>query len=100
MTGSADGDELATLSLATADTDLAPRAREILNRWARGPAPRWADIAMYATLIGDHEMAVDAIERAWASRSPLMAQLRVAAWLDPIRDDPRFIEILRRMAFP
>jgi hypothetical protein len=55
---------------------------------------------MYATLIGDHEMAVDAIERAWASRSPLMAQLRVAAWLDPIRDDPRFIEILRRMAFP
>jgi hypothetical protein len=30
----------------------------------------------------------------------MLAQLRVAAWLDPIRDDPRVIEILRGMSFP
>jgi hypothetical protein len=37
---------------------------------------------------------------AFDERSPLLFMLGVELKFDPIRDDPRFQALLRRMAFP
>jgi hypothetical protein len=55
---------------------------------------------MYRVLMGDHDAALTALERAVRTRSPMMAQLKVAAWHDPLRRDPRMQELVRRLRFP
>lgn len=48
---------------------------------------------------GDTENAIRCLETAVEYRDPGFAQLLVDPFLDPIRDDPRFIEIYDRMGF-
>jgi serine/threonine-protein kinase len=93
-------DDIALLSLATADTTLRAAAGAVLDRLARQPSPRWPDIAMYWALLGENDRAIDALEAALRARSPHLVQLRMAAWADPIRGDPRFHRILRQLGFP
>jgi TolB-like protein/Tfp pilus assembly protein PilF len=45
----------------------------------------------------DTSGALDALERAFANRSGSMAFLRVDPLLDPLRDEPRFVELVRRV---
>jgi eukaryotic-like serine/threonine-protein kinase len=55
---------------------------------------RYAEV--YAAL-GDADPAVEWLERAYAERSPLLTRLAVWPILDPVRDDPRVVDILSRM---
>ena len=55
--------------------------------------------AVYVAL-GERDMAMDALERAYAIRDPTLVLLKVWPPLDPIRDDPRFQDLRRRMNFP
>lgn len=95
-----DPDDLVLLARATADSSLRDGAVAVLDRWARRPSPPWPDIAMYFSLLGEHDRAIDALHEALRAHSPHLAGLRVAPWLDPLRPDPRFQEILNRLAFP
>jgi hypothetical protein len=79
---------------------LREQAIAILKRWERQSSPRWPDIAMYFTLLGENRLAIDALEQAMRARSPHLAQLRAAPWMDPLRNEPRVQEIMRRLAFP
>jgi serine/threonine-protein kinase len=49
---------------------------------------------------GDKERAFAWLDRAWTIHDPGLTNLRVDAWLDPIRSDPRFDALLRKMNFP
>jgi serine/threonine-protein kinase len=100
LSGVADPADIELLARATRDTLLLAGATEVLERWSRGPAPRWSDIAMYYALMHEHDRSIMALQRAFESRTPMLAQLKVAAWLDPLRSDPRVIAVLRQMAFP
>jgi tetratricopeptide (TPR) repeat protein len=95
-----DPDDIALLALATADTTLRDSAGAVLERLARQPSPRWPDLAMYWALLGETDRSIDALETALRARSPHLVQLRMAAWADPMRGDPRFQRILRQLAFP
>ena len=53
----------------------------------------------YARL-GEHDKAFQWLERAYEDRTPLLLRLRIDPDFDPIRDDPRFQDLLRRMNFP
>jgi tetratricopeptide (TPR) repeat protein len=97
ITGMGDPAELMLLARATRDTALRNEARTVLARWEREPAPRWPDIAMYFLLLGDRDDALRALELGLHARTPMMAQLKVAPWLDRVRDDPRFLAVLQRM---
>ncbi|MCK5376658.1 MAG: protein kinase, partial [Acidobacteria bacterium] len=48
---------------------------------------------------GDHDLAIDWLEKAYEERDPAMPFLTMPLW-DPLRSNPRFQDILRRMNLP
>ena len=54
---------------------------------------------MYAGL-GETDRAFEMLNRAFDTRDRGMSWIRVAPRLDPLRADPRFTDLLRRMKFP
>jgi TolB-like protein len=49
--------------------------------------------------IGQHDQAIESLNRALKMHDPGLAQLGVDPFLDPIRDDPRFKEIFMKAGF-
>jgi len=55
------------------------------------------DRAAYSAQLGDREKAFEYLEAMFQRREIWMAYLRVDPRLDPLRADPRFVELLRRV---
>ena len=70
------------------------RARQIF-----GDAANYQYADVYAWR-GEKDRALASLERAWIFRDPGLAAMKEDVWLDPVRKDPRFSELLRRMNFP
>ena len=49
---------------------------------------------------GDEDQAVEWLTKAYEQRSANVCLLKVDPWFDPLRSDPRFQDLLRRMNFP
>ena len=58
------------------------------------------DIATLYTYAGVKERALDWLEIAYEERMQDLVYLNVYPKWDPLRDDPRFQELIRRMNFP
>ncbi len=52
------------------------------------------------TVLGEHDQAFEWLERAVTERSSSVFHLKVSPFLDPLRSDPRFDDLLRQMNFP
>jgi hypothetical protein len=50
--------------------------------------------------LGEKARALDSLEKAYRDRSRTMLFLRVAPALDPLRSEPRFIALLKRVPLP
>ena len=50
--------------------------------------------------LNDSDKAIAWLEHAYNERDPIMCMLKVFPWFDPLRSDPRFQDLLRRMNFP
>jgi tetratricopeptide (TPR) repeat protein len=59
----------------------------------------WELALVYAGL-GEKNQAFDWLERAYKTHDKGMCFLKIDPALDPLRSDPRFQELLRRMNFP
>ena len=59
----------------------------------------WAIAARY-TGIGETEEAFTWPERGYRERDPLMVCLKAFPAFDPLRSDPRYQDLLRRIGFP
>ena len=57
-------------------------------------------IAVRSAVIGETEEAFAWLERAYEEREPLLLLARTDPRLDPLRSDPRFQDLLRRIGFP
>jgi serine/threonine-protein kinase len=57
-------------------------------------------IAMVYIGLGEKAKAIDELEKAYDARSWYMSWLKTAPELDPLRGEPRFAEMLKRMNFP
>jgi serine/threonine-protein kinase len=56
--------------------------------------------AVIHTGLGENDEALEWLERAYQDRNNWMVFLQVAPWFDPLRSDPRFQDLQRRMNFP
>jgi len=65
----------------------------------RGQIPLFAIVWAYAGL-GDKEQAFAWLEKGYQERRDRMVQLNVDPLLEPLRSDPRFHDLVRRMGLP
>lgn len=68
----------------------------LLERESRTYVPP-APVAFAFAALGDTETAFAWLERGFAERSTVMAYLGLYRFVDPLRGDPRFADLLRRM---
>jgi tetratricopeptide (TPR) repeat protein len=55
--------------------------------------------AAWNARLGDKDKAFEYLEKAYQERNPLLYLLQGEPTLDPLRDDPRFDELVRRVGF-
>jgi hypothetical protein len=63
------------------------------------PARPEAVAVLYGQL-GENDKAFEWLERAYVERSDGLSLLKVDPWFDPLRSDPRFADLMRRVGFP
>lgn len=78
----------------------AERILRILRAEARENYIDPYEFARIEIALGHPERALTDLEHAYGIRSNLMLNLKVDPSLDPVRADPRFQELLRKMNFP
>ncbi len=57
-------------------------------------------VAVWYSSIGETDEAFDWLERGYREHDPLMILLKLFDTFDPLRSDPRFDDLLRRIGFP
>jgi tetratricopeptide (TPR) repeat protein len=81
----------------------AREARECLQKLkdrARDEKVGTYEVAFIHAALGEKDQAFEWLEKAYEERNQGLAFLKVDPTLDPLRSDPRFERILRRMNFP
>jgi hypothetical protein len=74
--------------------------RAVLDVWSeRESFSPWVFASTYC-MIGEIDEAFTWLERAYQERDPLLLALKAAPYLDPLRSDPRYEELVRRIGFP
>jgi TolB-like protein/DNA-binding winged helix-turn-helix (wHTH) protein/Flp pilus assembly protein TadD len=99
LSGRAPG-ALGNLGLAYALAGRKDEANKVLNELLGLNRRRYVTPAVVATVyigLGDKDQAFIWLEKAFQERSYLMANLKVLPMLDPLRTDPRFDDLLRRI---
>jgi TolB-like protein/Tfp pilus assembly protein PilF len=86
----------AAAAAANADEYWQRRLQQELED-ARHESPATFDLAEIYSRLGDKEQSFQWLERAFEERHYAMMYLKVAPNLDPLRSDPRFADILRRV---
>jgi serine/threonine-protein kinase len=86
----------AVLSIRTGNR----RAAEETLASMRGKSYAWFQVAELLTQLGRKDEAIAALESAWDNRDSGLTTVLIDPLLDPLRGDPRFEDIVRRLDFP
>ena len=81
----------------------ADEARRLLSQVLEAKGPAYLEpnkVAHVFVALGDHERALTWLERAVKERAPYVAEMAVEPALDPLRSDPRFVRLLKRLGLP
>jgi TolB-like protein/Tfp pilus assembly protein PilF len=79
------------------------KAEEIIKRWKEIAKTQYVShywIAPIYAALGERNEAFAELEKAFAERDYFMPRLKVDPFMDALRDDPRFKEMLKRMNLP
>jgi serine/threonine-protein kinase len=88
----------ALLAARTGDRDLASSKLAAL-RQREGEWASYQYGRIYAQL-GDMDRAFAALDRAWEVRDLMLLGLRVDPFMDPLRSDPRYAALVKKIGFP
>ncbi len=66
----------------------------------QGPIQRNRGLSAQKPRLNHSEKAMTWLERAYEEREPLLLLAKTDPRLDPLRSDPRFDKLLRRIGFP
>jgi TolB-like protein/Tfp pilus assembly protein PilF len=93
----------ADLARAYAGADRQDEALGLLRELEKMSRRRYVSQGIVALVhigLGQKEEAFDRLEAAYADQDFFLAKLKVDPRFDPLRSDPRFADLLRRMDFP
>jgi TolB-like protein/Tfp pilus assembly protein PilF/predicted Ser/Thr protein kinase len=79
-----------------------PEAQEVLQGLRKVAAHSYVPPFFLAKLfvaLGEREQALTSLEQSYAGRDPYLAWLRIERGFDPLREDPRFQDLVRRVGF-
>ena len=94
-----DADSLAGLAYAYAMAGNKTELQGTLERLKQHPAHTFYGLAQVYTALGDKDRAISLLEKAYQERSNRMVHLKVDPALDPLRQEPRFKQLMRKMNF-
>jgi len=97
--------QLAVASLARAYAAAGDRANALkllkeLEASPRGQYMSSYQLAQIYLTLGDRARSLDLLEKAFAERSVDMLSIKVEPSLDPLRNEPRFQDVVRKIGFP
>ena len=93
---------IALLGHAYAVSGQPAKAREVIRNLERLSTRRYvgaADFAIVYCGLGETARALEWIERAYQQRDPLLTRMKLDPVTVPLRSDPRFADLLRRVGF-
>ncbi len=93
-------DEPASLAVAYALSGNAFEARRIIDDLSRRSEKGYVSPALFAIIygaLGERDKAFEYLEKAARERDPLLAFLKIDPYFDPLRSDPRFAELMKRV---
>jgi predicted Zn-dependent protease len=94
---------MAMLGMAYARTGHVAEAQQVLRDIRALPAEKYdsmAEIAFLLDALGQRDEAFACLERVFPDRPRPLKGLHVVPYLDPLRSDPRFQELQRRIGLP
>lgn len=94
---------LAHLGMAYAMAGKTDQARALLGEVKEKAAQEHVSAICFAWLhagLGENDMAFEWFERAYQEREPMLFWIRFTPTPDPLRQDPRFRDLVRRMSLP
>jgi TolB-like protein/Tfp pilus assembly protein PilF len=101
LTLSGEGREAAALKKAYESGGVRGFWREWLEQLKSRPGQAEpSEVANIYTELGDRNQAFAWLERAYQERSPALVGLASSPWLDALRSDPRYSDLLRRTGLP
>jgi serine/threonine-protein kinase len=94
---------VASLACAYAAAGRQSEARALLNELTDLSKKKYLPKVFFAyihTALGEKEMAFEMLERAYSDRDINLLNLKNHPWLDPLRQDPRLRDLLKRVGLP
>jgi Flp pilus assembly protein TadD len=88
-------------AIAAARDGQSAEAERLIGRLRQdyGDSTAYQYAMIYAQL-GDKDRAFEQLDKALALRDPGLVGLKTDAFLDPLRKDPRYSELVRKLHFP
>ena len=89
--------------VAYAKAGRKPEAEAVIGRYrkiAETGSVDWYQVAHVYAALGDKENAFMELEKAFNDRGYMLYRLKVDPLMDPLRGDPRFAAMLKRMNLP
>ena len=89
-----------TLGYAYATSGDRTEAMQVIEDLRRQSAHRFVSPLWPATIylgLGDRQRSLDGLEKAYEAHDPWLMNLKMDRMYAPLRSDPRFIELLRKM---
>ncbi len=94
---------LTATSYAYAKTGRRREAEAVINQWKELEKTRYIInywVAVTYAALGEKDAAFAELEKAYQARDWFLPRLKTDPFMDPLRDDPRFKDLVRRVGLP
>jgi TolB-like protein/Tfp pilus assembly protein PilF len=98
-----DNPFLPDLGYSYAKTGRRQEAEAVINRWKEGEKTKYVMsywVAIIYAALGDKDAAFAELEKAYRAHDWFLQRIKVDPFMDPLRDDPRFAAMVKRLNLP